>query len=183
VTIYTGDIEQAPDFLDLGCIKLQTEQVFLSKFNGNEIYNDLKIKVENNQKLTDEDVMRFIILPLTKKDNKQDFIELTVNLAKEIIDEEKQGFIIAGILSATDKFIDKDYSNKLREWLRMTKVGRLFEEEKLEYAQKCEQETRQETKKEIARSLLSDGIDILSIMKATKLSKDEVLKLKEEISA
>jgi predicted transposase YdaD len=59
----------------------------------------------------------------------------------------------------------------------MTKVGRLFEEEKLEYAKERERE------REIARSLLADGIDILSILKATKLSKAEILKLKEEISA
>ena len=69
----------------------------------------------------------------------------------------------------------------------MTKVGRLFEEEKLEYAQKREQETRQETrqetKKEIARKMLFKGVDILAIMEFTSLSKDEVLKLKAEISA
>jgi hypothetical protein len=179
VTIYTGDIEQAPNILDLGCIKLQTEQVFLSKFNGNEIYDKLKNKVENNKKLTDADVMQFIILPLTQKENKQDLIENTVNLAKKITDEEKQSFIIAGILTATDKFIDKDYSNNLKEWLKMTKVGRLFEEEKLEYAQKREKEKE----KEIARKLLSKGIDILTIMESTSLTKTELLKLKEEISA
>jgi predicted transposase YdaD len=61
----------------------------------------------------------------------------------------------------------------------MTKVGRLFEEEKLEYAQKREKETQ----KEIARKMLSREVDILTIMEFTSLTKDEVLKLKEEISA
>ena len=59
----------------------------------------------------------------------------------------------------------------------MTKVGRLFEEEKIEYAEKYAQERERETKQEIARKLLSDGVDILIITKATMLSKSEILSL------
>lgn len=67
VVIYTGDVTTAPNSLDLGCIQLHLQQVFLSNFDGNKIYDELKIKVHNNEPLTDEDVMRFIILPLTEK--------------------------------------------------------------------------------------------------------------------
>jgi predicted HTH domain antitoxin len=58
----------------------------------------------------------------------------------------------------------------------MTKVGRLFEDEKLEYGQKREKETKQD----IARRLLSKGVDILTIMEATMLSKSEILALQNE---
>jgi len=68
-----------------------------------------------------------------------------VSLVKEIDDEGKQGFIIAGILTATDKFIDKEYSNKLKEWLKMTKVGRLFEEEKIEAIKEEKTKDRKKT--------------------------------------
>jgi len=91
--------------------------------------------------------------------------------AKEVNDEYKQNFIIAGILSATDKFIDKNYSNKLKEWLKMTKVGRLFEEEKIEYAN--------EKMLGVAKKMLEENIDILTIMKVTELSKSVILKLKD----
>lgn len=53
----------------------------------------------------------------------------------------------------------------------MTKVGRLFEEEKLEAVY--------ETKQEIARNMLAENIDVLTIMKTTGLSKAEILKLLE----
>ena len=115
--------------------------------------------------------MRFIILPLTVKNDKQQLIETTISLAKEVDDDDKQGFIIAGILSATDKFIDKNYSNKLKEWLKMTKVGRLFEEEKIEYAN--------EKMLGVAKKMLEENIDILTIMKVTELSKSVILKLKD----
>jgi len=32
-------------------------------------------------------------------------------------DEQQQIFIIAGILVATDKFINRKYSSKMREWI------------------------------------------------------------------
>jgi len=121
--------------------------------------------------LSDEDIMKFIILPLTAKNDKQQLIEKTVSLAREVGDENKQSFIIAGILSATDKFIDKNYSNRLKEWLKMTKIGRLFEEEKIEAIN--------EKMLEVAKTLLDENVDILTIMKSTKLSKVEILKLKE----
>jgi hypothetical protein len=116
--------------------------------------------------------MKFIILPLTAKKDKQELIETAVNLAKEVGDEDRQGFIIAGILCATDKFIDKNYSNKLKEWLKMTKVGRLFEEEKLEAIN--------EKMFEVAKKMLEENMDILTIMKITGLNKASILKLKDE---
>ena len=173
VVIYTGDINSAVNSLDLGCLQLQIRQIFLSAFNGNNMYAELERKVRANEPLSDEDVMRFIILPLTAKDDKQQLIEKTVSLVKEVNDEYTQSFIIAGILSATDKFIDKNYSNTLKGWLTMTKVGRLFEEEKIEYAN----EYAQKQMLEAAKTLLEDNVDILTIMKSTKLSKAAILQL------
>jgi hypothetical protein len=172
VVIYTGDIQSAADYLDLGCMQLKIRQVFLSAFDGDKMYAELEKKVKANEPLSDEDVMRFIILPLTAKRDKQPLIETAVSLAKEISDETNQSFIIAGILSVTDKFIDKDYSNKLKGWLKMTKVGRLFEEEKLEAIN--------ENKKETAKILLEENVDILTIMKSTGLSKAAILKLRDD---
>jgi hypothetical protein len=178
--IYTADIAKAPGSLDLGSVKLSWEQVFLSKLDGEAIFDDLKTKVESKKPLTETDIMNFVILPLTQKKNKQKFIEKTVTLAQEITDEDTQSFIIAGILTAADKFIDKLYSKKMRRWLTMTKVGRLFEEEKLEYAQKYAKEYAKKREEDIARKMLSKGMDILEIMELTMLSKAEILSLQNE---
>ncbi|MDR1701164.1 MAG: hypothetical protein LBR56_00125 [Sporomusaceae bacterium] len=178
--IYTADITKAPGSLDLGSVKLSWEQVFLAKLDGEAIFDDLKTKVESKKPLTETDIMNFVILPLTQKKNKQKFVEKTVTLAQEIADEDIQSFIVAGILTAADKFIDKLYSKKMRRWLTMTKVGRLFEEEKLEYAQKYGQNERKQEKLEIARKMLVESIDILTIMKVTMLSKSEILALQNE---
>lgn len=195
VIIYTGDVEDAPGFLDMGSIQLSFQRVFLSKFNSKEIYDDLKDKVEKKVELTDEDIMRFIILPLTEKNEKQKLIENTINLAKEVINEDKQGFIIAGILSASDKFIDKDYSKKVKEWIRLTKVGRLFEEEKLDAINKITQEKEAAIKekeeaikekeaavqksKKIIQNLIVRGMDIVDIMELTGFTKAQIEEIQE----
>lgn len=57
----------------------------------------------------------------------------------------------------------------------MTKVARLFEEEKIEYAN----ENLNERMIEVAKTLLEDDVDIISIMKSTGLSKAKILELKD----
>jgi hypothetical protein len=177
--IYTGDIEEAPDRIVLDSLQINIMQVFLSNFITNEIYSDLERKVKAKGKLSDEDVMKFIILPLTEPtaDKKQELIEKTISLAKDIVDEQQQIFIVAGILVATDKFINKDYSNIIREWISMTKVARLFEEEKIEYANRLVNNNAYS----LAKEMILDNKDIIEIMKYSKLPKEEIIKIKEEL--
>lgn len=51
----------------------------------------------------------------------------------------------------------------------MTQLGQLYEKEKIEYAN---QKVREKTK-EIAKSLLEDGTEIVKIMKVTGLTEEE----------
>ena len=149
--------------------------MFLSSFDGQAIYNELRRKVENKEPLSDEDIIRFVILPLTKRAGDQKMIEETVNLAKRIENERQQLFIIAGILTAADKYIDKNYSYQVKGWLTMTQVARLYEEEKIEYGnQKIY---------EITKNLIELGADNLFIMKATGLARAEINKLRSENDA
>jgi hypothetical protein len=177
--IYTGDIKEAPNQLTLDCLQLNIMQVFLSHFNTDELYADLRLKIEAGEKLSDEDVMKFIILPLTEPviNKKQGLIERAIELAKDISDEQQQIFVVAGILVAADKFIDKDYSNMIKEWISMTKVARLFEEEKIEAINRV----RREDKIDLARKMLSTGEDYLKVMDYTGFSKEEVLKIQAEL--
>ena len=125
--------------------------------------------------------MKFIILPLTETvvDRKQELIEKTVELAKSVLDEQQQIFIIAGILVATDKFIEREYSNMIKEWISMTKVARLFEEEKIEAVNKALKNTV--NSKDLARKMIAAGEDYLKIMDYTGLTKEEVLNIQADL--
>ena len=157
------------------------------KFDSNALYNDLRNKIESGLPLSDEDILGLIVLPLTQTDikRKQKLTEDSVTLAKQIKDEHQQVFSIAGILVATNKFIDREYSNKIKEWIKMTKVARLFEEEKIEAVNKARQEARQEIKEQInkiAINMLKSNEDSLKVMKFTGLTRDEVERLQQSLA-
>ena len=177
--IYTGDISEASPEWDMGALRVQVKQVFLSRFDTDSMYADLKSKIEKEEALSDEDVLRLIVLPLTQPDKtrKQRLIEDSVELAKRLHDEKLQLFVVAGILTATDKFVDRSYSDQIKEWIKMTKVARLFEEEKIEAIN----ETRREERFNIAKNLLQYGMDRLDVMKLTGLTRSEVEQVRESL--
>ena len=61
----------------------------------------------------------------------------------------------------------------------MTKVARLFEEEKIEAVN----EARKEELTRVALEMLAYGEDILKIMRFTKLTRDEINQLSKRIGA
>ena len=105
--IYTGKTKKTSSHFDLGSVQINIEQVFLSKFNTDLLYTELKNKIELCGALSDEDITKLIYLPLTetRDENIQGVIRSTVELAKSIKDERQQLFAISAILVVTDKFI------------------------------------------------------------------------------
>ena len=117
---------------------------------------ELRDKIEAGEALSEEEQMRFIILPLTHrgKEAKQACIRRCFDLAREMEDEEAQSFLLSGMLVFSDKVIARKDSKRIKEWLMLTKVGQLFEEEKLEYARKAVLQAKKEAKEEADKALL-----------------------------
>jgi predicted transposase YdaD len=84
--------------------------------------------------------------------------------------------IVSSVLVASDKFISEEYSARIRRYLNMTKIEKIFEKEKLEYANEKVSEYSIRT----AKILLNEGIDIIPIMKVTGLSEREIMNLQEK---
>jgi len=96
IVIYTADVkpEDVKNELDVGCLRLEIESAFLSELDSKEIMERLTEKVNNNIPLTDEELMEFIILPLTYEtvNRKTEALKETISLAKNISDESKKIF-------------------------------------------------------------------------------------------
>ena len=77
----------------------------------------LKEKVENGLRLTDEELMEFIILPLfyREKEEKEQKVREVVELAVQVHDKAQQAF--------TDKVIDGVTANKIRSFLYNLSIG------------------------------------------------------------
>ena len=178
--VYTGDIKRAPYELDVGALRVRVQQVFLSGFDTEGILADLKAKIEAGEPLEDDDVMRLIILPLTQPDKtrKQKLVEDAINLAKNVKDESQQLFAVAGIVTATAKFVEAEYLKNLKGWIKMNAFIRLFEEDKIEALSQQDKNVR----REIASNMLANGLSIVQVMQSTKLTRaeiDEILTLME----
>ena len=183
IVIYTGDVETAKDTWEIPCLTLKMEQVFIHSLPDAEIYQSVKTKLENNETLSEKELMQLIILPLAKKgkEAKQKMIEQVVDLAKQIEDENTQAFVITGILVSSDKFIDRDYAKSVRRYLSMTKVFQILEEEKQEAINLAEKEGQRKSQLQIAENLIKAGADILMVMKGTGLTKEEIEEIKKNM--
>lgn len=214
IVIYTGDVKKGTTEakLDTGCLQFTVEEFFLSELDGPEIERTLTKRVRSEGRLTEEEQMQFVILPLiyAGRKEKQECIRRCFELAKEIKSSEMQIFLLSGLLVFTDKVIEQEDSERIRGWIKMTKVGRLVEEEKLEALRKLEEEKDEEietinrehrkmlkkmkkerkevekqtilqSSKVIAGRMLKDRIPIAEIQKfITNLSYEEIAALKKE---
>ena len=155
------------------------EQVFIHSLPDAEIYQSVKKKLENNETLSEKELMQLIILPLAKKgkEAKQKMIEQVVDLAKQIEDENTQAFVITGILVSSDKFIDRDYAKSVRRYLSMTKVFQILEEEKQEAINIAEKKGANA----MIEKFIKAGADTLMIMQATGLTKEKIEEIRNNM--
>lgn len=100
--------------------------------------------------------------------------ELPDIMANEIEDPEVQVFILSGMLIFSDKVISDADANEIREWIRMTKVGRLIAAEM--------DEARRETEQKIAVRMLRKGQhieEIAEVMEVLSVEDIEKIAVKE----
>lgn len=136
IVIYTGDVtrEQVSDFYDGGALSLQIDSAFLSEIDSKEVRLRLEDKIKKGLPLSDEEMMEFIILPLTYKgeEAQKKAAEEAVELVKQLQDEEAALFLLSGVIVFNKKKLNKNVLNNARRWLRMTDLGQLIEDEKQE---------------------------------------------------
>lgn len=186
IVIYTADIEpaQTSSRLDVGCLQFQLEEAFLSELNTTSIEEQILEKIQRKIPLTPEEQMQLIILPLTHKakKEKQESVKRYFDWIKDIEDKKIQTFVLSGMLVFADKIITNEESKQMKEWIRMTKVGQLFEEEKQEAVKKAIIKTTKESTRvaniKIAKKLLKKGMSVEEILDITEvLTREEVERL------
>ena len=129
IVIYSADITKISTAVcDFGCMKLYIEAAFLRKLPAKEIYSRISKKIREGKILGDEEMLELIVLPLTVrgKKPKEELAKRTIGLAKELADEKQRLYALAGLLTFTDKILDKDFANRIKEEIRMTKVAQLI---------------------------------------------------------
>jgi hypothetical protein len=122
-------------------------------------------------------------LPLTfrEREQKQQALRETINLARQITDLRQQTFVLSGTLVFAGKIIDTETKQRVKEWIRMTQIGRMFEEEKEEAVREAVEQAIETTTKGTVINMLREGLDTHMIIKLVpSYSLDDVLRLKQE---
>ena len=190
IVIYTGDIDRrtVSARYDIGAVKMKLETAFLSELDSKKIFDRLKKKVEKNQLLNDEELMQFIILPLSyrTKAEKQRKVREAVELATKIQDKKQQIFTLAGILVFADKVIDRETAGRIRRVIEMTQAAQSYEEEKQQALTQAkntyEEEKRQDIQK-IVTKMIEKGYDTEEITSLiASYSQNDVESLRDKIT-
>ena len=155
IVIYTSNVKTVDTNMNLGCLQFHIEPGYLAYIDTTQVLHTLEQKISNQELLTDEETMLMIVLPLTVsgKENQQPLLKKVISLAKDLPDEHQQVFVLSGIITFSDKIINKNDSEEIRRWIYMTKVGRLFEEEKQAAVKEAIRETKKEMKLEMKKQI------------------------------
>ena len=177
MVLYTADVEEAQTILDRTACSIQAEVSYLVEVSSREWLDNARKKVSENE-VTDEVLMHLVLLPLTYKGEKQkqEAIKICVELAKEIPNKEQETFVLAGILAFTDKVINEETKQYIKEVLGMTQVGRMLMDE-------GRREGDMERARKTALNMLKRGDSLKDVAEVLELPVDVIKSWEQEACA
>lgn len=152
VVIYTGKTKRGStkSMLDLGAMRMYTHEAFLTEIEATKEKERIEQTIKAGERLSEEDIMLICVMALSYEqlEDQQRAIRELVEMAKGIKDEETQRFTLGAILGFTDKVMEQEVAEDIIRRLTMTKIGRIYEEQKLAYGKEmAEQAAAQATEK------------------------------------
>jgi len=177
--MYSGKYESAENELDMGSIKYKVQQIFMIKYDGTKRYEEIKKKIEKEEELTKKDLMDLVFLPLMRNEKSEEEVTKDVfELAIKIPDEDKKEAVIGSLLGFSDSYVRDEYLNKLKEVIRMTKIGASLFEEGVE---KGERKGEREVIIEILNQRFGEDFDKRLKGKIRKANEETINQIKKNI--
>lgn len=188
VVLYTREIETAADHLDIGTAYYQVENVFLSRFDGDAVLSKLQQHVaEKHWTLEDRIFLAFALYMRFKHISKETAFEKVLDITRNIEDRREQDYIVALLLGLHAKRLSESELERLKEVLKMTDIVRdiikeVEEETMKKGIQQGIQQGQHKQAVQTAKRMLSKGFSEEEIVELTGLSKQEVGRVKRELS-
>ncbi len=162
--------------------------IFLKEYDGNEKLKNIKKKINNNEKLTFNEIIDLVLMALFKHSRPiEEVIEEVCYLTTKLVDAtpDERNLLRWGLLLISDKYItDYEKLKELRHVIIMNNdtiygaLHRYFNFEKEEYANTKKQEWKIEEKEEIANNMLNKGYSLKEISEITQLNINTIKHLK-----
>ncbi len=186
LVLYTADMEKAKAVVEWTACRIQVEAVYLAGVPSEEWMEDARTHIAEGE-MIDEVLLHLVLLPLTYKgeEKKQKAIRECVDLARQIPDKEQETFVLAGILTFTDKIISEETKQYIKEVLGMTQVGKMLIDEGMQRGiqkglQKGLQQGDLERAKKTALNMLKRGDALMDVAEILELPADTIKAWEEE---
>ena len=172
IVVYTADIKSTATTLDAGVFQYKVEPFYMSELNGDDRYEALRVKVDAGERLSKQDLMSIVFLPMMQSDvDKVTRFERSINLSKEVPVKDEQVQIQAMLQLLAEKFVkDPAMLKRLKE---MISVGLI--------AEMIRQDAVRDNSVEIAKNLLRKGSTVEFVSEVTGLDIPTVLTLQSKL--
>jgi hypothetical protein len=127
VVIYSADIDEAQVHINAGSIKYDIEAFYMKDLNGDEKLEILQRKINNKDKLTNEDILNLSFLPLmSSKVSRSERTLKGIELANSIEELEVKLQCLTLLYALFDKFGDQISKLRFKEVFSMTDIGKMI---------------------------------------------------------
>ncbi len=177
MVLYTADIERASADFHRTALEMHVEPAYFVGVDSDAWMREVREGIENRE-ISEELLMHLVLLPLTYKGDaeKQTAIKACVDLACQMEDKENETFALAGILTLTDKVINKENRERIREVLGMTQVGMMIFQDGWEKG-------KEDSNREASIKMLKKGFDYETIAEIQDISVEQVKAWEQEACA
>ena len=170
--LFSGKIKNPVTEFTEGLNTYRIMPIIMADWNADEFLIELRHKIDENEKITKEELIRLVLMPLMGGESAQKE-RITgafriIEKAKDISEEDVRR-LEAMIYTMADKFLEKIDLDEVRSEMRMTELGKMLYEE-----------AEKKVKLESAKNLLGILNDEL-IAEKIGIPLEDVLKLKEEM--
>ncbi|AGF57837.1 hypothetical protein B0P06_003854 [Clostridium saccharoperbutylacetonicum] len=133
IVVYSSEITDAQTHLNCGSIKYDIKSFYMKNLNGDEKLQTIEYKVNNNIELTQQDIITLSFIPLmSSKKSKSEITLESIEIAKNIQDNDNKNNCLMLLYALFDKFGDDVSKKRFKEVVSMTEVGRMIYEEGVE---------------------------------------------------
>ncbi|GCD12545.1 DUF4351 domain-containing protein [Clostridium tagluense] len=130
VVVYSSDIKKVENYIDAGSIKYNMEAYYMNNIDGDEKYNYLKNKIDNNEELTNEEILSLTFIPLMKgKLTRTERTIRSIELADKINISDSKLKCLTMLYALLEKFGDAESKKKFKEVFNMTEIGKMILED------------------------------------------------------
>ncbi len=169
IVIYSSDIVNAPSNLDLGSITYKIDTFYMVAFDGDVIYNNIVEKVSRHEKLTKQDLMSIVLLPIMRsKDDKVTRIKNCIELSKRIEDTSDLSQIQAMLYLMAEKFVNETEREKVKEMITMMPIMEMI---------------RNDDRIALAKRMMKYNEPLFKIIEYTQLDESVVKQLQQEFES